>query len=85
VDVKSERLSPAGSGQRASQDAQHEIRLTQRRQMVHPRRHGQLTSWDAGRRLPVGLDQRGKSASPTSSDVGTEISASRSKIGGSGC
>jgi hypothetical protein len=53
------RFLPAGSGQRARDDTQHEIGLTQRRQVVHPRRYGQLTSGDAGGGAPVSLDQRG--------------------------
>jgi hypothetical protein len=60
VDVEDvTRSLPAGSGQRGRDDAQHEIRLTQWRQVVHPRHHGQLTSRDAGGGVPVGLDQRG--------------------------
>jgi len=37
---------PAGAGQRVRDNAQHEVRLTQRRQVVHPRHHGQLTFRD---------------------------------------
>jgi hypothetical protein len=49
---------PAGAGQRARDRAQHEIRFAQGRKVVHPRHHGQFAPRDAGRGLPVGLDQR---------------------------
>jgi MFS family permease len=48
---------PAGLGQGARDRAQHEAGLTQGRQVVHPRHHGQLATGDPGRGLSVGLDK----------------------------